>query len=241
MKGNVYVGLLIRSKEQITARIDGRTHGRRGRVGNGEAVVVGGEAGGGVEAFGTLCVNGSGFSHSGGPGVRGDKVQKGHHAVHAYGEVEGCGAGDGDLLGGAKSFTGAVAGIAGRCRAGEREDISVKVSTAHNYQGVGALGEGTGESAEGVSRFGFELGGLTDLRVAVEDSQGERLHFCVVAGLDDRFGGKVLHGDGKFAHAYGDRREAVGTSFLDVAAGRCERHKGEERDYFKHKIKILKG
>lgn len=79
--------------------------------------------------------------------------------------------------------------------------------------------------------------GLTDLRVAVDDSQGERLHFCVVAGLDDRFGGKVLHGDGEFAHVYGDRREAVGLGFLDVAAGRCERHKGEERVFFKHKIK----
>ena len=86
------------------------------------------------------------------------------------------------------------------------------------------------------------LGNLSHLRGAVVKSHRE----IVDAGVIFR----ILHGFGFIEFLLGNRETikmnidgnlALRVRFFVVAANGCKRHKGEEREFFEHKIKNFRG
>ena len=224
--------LFVGVEEGVDVDRYGGAHGGCGVVGLREAQVVGGQAGGGVEAFAAAAVGGADLGGLGRTSVGGDQDHFGVDAVERGGEVELGGAGDGDGLRVAEHLAGALAGEHCRRGAGEVEDVAVVVGVAQGHHCVVAHGQVAVELTEGGVGGGvaLELGDLAHLgAVGGVEGQGHRADTGIVGGVFGGLGGDLPLADGEVAEGDVDLGGAGhGAGLAVFAAGGEEEGDGSD-------------
>lgn len=211
VQNHVHV-LLVAVKEEESGGGGGGALGRTDVHGIDEAVVVGGQSRGGVEALAAARQGYPQLAGIGRPAIGGNHLQLGDDPAERGAEAHLFGGGDVHRLGDRKGLQGVLARVGGQRRTGERERTPIHGGVADDHHRVAAHGETQVEVAKGGvgARIAFHLRHLVLFR-AVRGVEGQRDGFDGAAVgnaapcLRELFltYGEIVHMDANLGYAFG--------------------------------------